>query len=88
MASASADAREVDEAIKIGEDVVAAEVGIDESELEEELLQLVKESEREREDEAVNKLGEGRMNVPDHLPSDAVIPQPSGQVLQRQAEPA
>ena len=49
MANASADARELDDAIRLGGDMAVAEAGIDESELEDELQALVKESEKERE---------------------------------------
>ncbi|OBZ75418.1 hypothetical protein A0H81_04292 [Grifola frondosa] len=47
MASANADAREVDDAIRMGADMAQMETGIDESELEAELAALVKESESE-----------------------------------------
>ncbi|KIM87189.1 hypothetical protein PILCRDRAFT_815664 [Piloderma croceum F 1598] len=84
MASATSDARDVDEAIKIGGDIAAADAGIDESELEEELRALVKESERDREDEAEKeqraRLEEERMKVPEQRP-DAVDPrEPSKEV--------
>jgi charged multivesicular body protein 7 len=84
MASASADARDVDEAIKIGGDVAAADAGIDESELEEELQALAKESEKETEDEAQRekraRLAEERMNVPEQTPDAVDFQEPSKNV--------
>lgn len=75
MASASADAREVDEAIRLGGDMVAAEIGIDESELENELQALVAEAEKEKEEreresegQRINSLAEERMKVPEGIP--------------------
>jgi charged multivesicular body protein 7 len=89
MASATSDARDIDEAIKIGGDVAAADTGIDESELEEELRALAKESEREREDEAEKeqrvRLEEERMKVPEQRP-DAVDPQEPSKEVQEQRQ--
>lgn len=50
MASATADANDIDEAIKMGGNMALSEAGIDESELEDELQALIGESEREKED--------------------------------------
>lgn len=75
MASASADAKDVDDAIRMGGDMAAAEAGIDESELEDELQALVREAERERNDETEKdkwrKLEEDGMKVPRNLPQMA-----------------
>lgn len=68
MESASADAREVDEAIRMGGDMAAAEAGIDEGELEDELRALVYESEKEREREKIIGLSGERMKVPEGVP--------------------
>jgi len=69
MAEASADAREVDEAIKVGGEG-AIGVDVDEGELEEELNRLVREAEGEgegegkREEEARERLEAIGMGVP------------------------
>ena len=47
MASANADAREIDDAIRIGAEVAASEAGIDDAELEDELKALIQEAEQE-----------------------------------------
>lgn len=90
MASASADARDVDEAIKIGGDINLAEAGIDETELEIELQAITREIEREKETEAQEqkaRLGEEGMKVPERLPD--VAEDLSGEMTeQRQAVPA
>ncbi|KAG6329260.1 hypothetical protein ID866_9828 [Astraeus odoratus] len=48
LAAANAAAREVDDAIRLGGDMAAVEANIDESDLEDELEELVKEVEREK----------------------------------------
>jgi len=72
MASASADARDMDEAIRIGGDLTAE---FDESELEDELRALLKETEREKEEEAdkerLARLGNEELKVP-RQPPDSV----------------
>lgn len=71
MASASADARDVEDAIKIGGESAAAEAGIDDSELEAELQALIKNSEGEREAaEAIERLKGDGMNAPTSVPVD------------------
>lgn len=65
MANASADAKEVDDAIRLGGDMAVAEAGIDESELEDELQALVKESEKEREMAEIERAQEMRENAPE-----------------------
>ncbi|KIK98727.1 hypothetical protein PAXRUDRAFT_133647 [Paxillus rubicundulus Ve08.2h10] len=49
LAAANANAREVDEAIRIGGDMAAAEAGVIDADLEDELNELVREVEREAE---------------------------------------
>jgi len=70
LAAANANAREVDEAIKIGGDIATAEAGIvDDAELEDELNALVKEAERE----AVGRTAEDRLSeikVPAQTPGE------------------
>lgn len=65
MANASADAKEVDDAIRLGGDMAVADAGIDESELEDELQALVKESEKEREMAEIERAQEMRENAPE-----------------------
>jgi charged multivesicular body protein 7 len=93
MASASADAKDVEEAIKMGGDIAAVEAGIDERELEEELQALKRASEREREDEAEKeqkaRLEEEQMKVPERIPEVVDFQASSKEVPdQRQAVPA
>lgn len=47
LASANADAKEIDDTIRMGTDMAQADAGIDDTELEEELKTLIQESERE-----------------------------------------
>lgn len=65
MASASADAREMDEAIRLGGDMAVADAGIDESELEDELQALAQESEKEMEVAEMERAQRLRENVPE-----------------------
>ena len=73
LAAANANAREVDEAIKIGGDIAAAEAGVvDDTDLEDELNELVKEAERE-EAEAVGRTAEDKLSevkVPTQTPGE------------------
>lgn len=82
MSSANADAKDIDEAIRMGVDMAQAEVGIDESELEAELATLVKEVEaekaeddrREKEKQAQQqreRLAAGGLKVPSHIPQQS-----------------
>lgn len=69
LAAANADAREVDEAIKIGGDIAAAETGVvDDADLEDELNELVREVEGERAEAVVDRLSEVR--VPTQMPEE------------------
>jgi charged multivesicular body protein 7 len=92
MASASADARDIDEAIKIGRDVAIADAGIDEGELEDELQSITREIEREKEAEAEGqraRLREEGMKVPERLPEAVDVQGPSKELPgQRHAAPA
>ncbi|KIJ69013.1 hypothetical protein HYDPIDRAFT_81175 [Hydnomerulius pinastri MD-312] len=67
LAAANADAREIDDAIRIGGDMQAAEAGIDDADLEDELNELVREAEREKseagERAALDKLHETKAPV-------------------------
>ncbi len=73
MASANADARDIDEAIRIGTDVAQAETGIDDAELEAELNALVKDVEGERAKEQEERALQERqeqldgLTVPEHV---------------------
>ncbi|KAI0664820.1 Snf7-domain-containing protein [Cubamyces menziesii] len=73
MASANADAREVDDAIQMGAEMAHAEAGVDESELEAELRALVQDVEKEKEEAAVqaqrDRLAAGGLTAPMHTPS-------------------
>ncbi|KAF8557312.1 hypothetical protein OG21DRAFT_1435544 [Imleria badia] len=73
LAAANANAREVDEAIKIGGDIAAAETGmVDDADLEDELNELVKEAERGKVEAvgrtAVDRLSEAK--VPTQTPGE------------------
>ena len=71
LAAANATAREVDDAIKIGSDMAAAE--IDDSDLEAELKELVKEVEKEKEEveemATLEKLHSAA--APEHMPAQS-----------------
>ena len=75
MASANADARDIDEAIREGVAVAQSEAGIDDAELEEELAALVRDAEDEKkaaakaEDErqTTKKLTAPELNVPNNI---------------------
>ncbi|KAI0670392.1 Snf7-domain-containing protein [Trametes maxima] len=73
MASANADAREVDDAIQLGADMAQADRAVDDDELEAELAALVKDVEREKDEAAAQaqreRLAAGGLNVPEHPPS-------------------
>ncbi|KAF8136755.1 Snf7-domain-containing protein [Boletus edulis] len=82
LAAANANAREVNEAIRIGGDTAAAETGVvDDAELEDELNELVKEAEREKVEAggrtAVDRLSEVKVptETPESRVADEVSPQ-------------
>ena len=76
MASANADAKDIDEAIRIGFDVAQTEPGIDDADLEAELAALVKEVTDEKtakmeartEKEKQAKLVADKLKAPSHVP--------------------
>ncbi|KAH0827029.1 NADP-dependent oxidoreductase domain-containing protein [Lanmaoa asiatica] len=69
LAAANANAREVDEAIKIGGDIAAAEAGVaDDADLEDELNELVKETEREKAEATMDRLS--GVKVPTQTPEE------------------
>ncbi|KAI0374883.1 hypothetical protein BV20DRAFT_934733 [Pilatotrama ljubarskyi] len=73
MASAHADAREVDDAIQMGAEMAQAEAGVDDSELDAELQALVQEVEKEKAEEAAEeqrkRLAAGELDVPADAPA-------------------
>ncbi|KAJ7444910.1 Snf7-domain-containing protein [Mycena latifolia] len=77
MAEANADAKEIDESIRIGGDVALGidAVAFDDAELEEELKLLAQEAEKEKMDE---RLGHGSLRTPNEIP----LPAESKPVLQ------
>lgn len=72
LAAANANAREVDEAIKIGGDIAAAETGVvDDADLEDELNELVREAEREKAEAVVDRLS--GVKVPTEMPEEEQV---------------
>ena len=67
MASANADAKEVDDAIRVGVEVAQADTGIDDGELEDELQKLIQETQDEQakaeEEKALEELREKLASV-------------------------
>ncbi|KAG2158232.1 Snf7-domain-containing protein [Suillus bovinus] len=72
LAASTADAREIDNAIRMGEDMAAVDAGIDDTELEAELNALVEEAEKEvaaaAEQATVEKLQGIEIHVPEGAP--------------------
>lgn len=72
MASANADARDIDDAIRQGTEIAQADAGIDDSELEDELAALIKEAEQEKAsaeaDKTELKLSAPELSAPASLP--------------------
>ncbi|KAK7020452.1 hypothetical protein R3P38DRAFT_1214262 [Favolaschia claudopus] len=78
VAEANADAKEIDDAIRIGGDVaLGIEGAFDDSELEEELKKLALEAEREKVDV---RLGDDSLRTPDTRPSHVEL-EPRREVL-------
>ncbi|KAF9075124.1 Snf7-domain-containing protein [Rhodocollybia butyracea] len=71
MAEANADAREIDDAVRIGGDIAVGVSDIDDDELEEELKKLTVESEREKED--MESSTEARLDGIPETPSHTVL---------------
>ncbi|OSX65335.1 hypothetical protein POSPLADRAFT_1135526 [Postia placenta MAD-698-R-SB12] len=77
MASANADAKETDDAIRMGMEMAQADAGIDEAELEDELKALLAESERETAEKARHeeelkvkqRLADSTIRVPSSIPA-------------------
>ncbi|KAI0093725.1 Snf7-domain-containing protein [Irpex rosettiformis] len=75
MASANADARDIDDVIRQGTEIAQADAGIDDSELEDELAALIKEVEQERSNAEAKRAGEieAKLSVPG-LSTPASVP--------------
>ncbi|KAF9075127.1 hypothetical protein BDP27DRAFT_1415505 [Rhodocollybia butyracea] len=71
MAEANADAREIDDAVRIGGDIAVGVSDIDDDELEEELKKLTLESEREKEE--MESSTEARLDGIPETPSHTVL---------------
>ncbi|KAI0780948.1 Snf7-domain-containing protein [Trametes elegans] len=73
MASANADAREVDDAIQLGAEMAQADTGVDDSELEAELQALVQDVEKEKAENVAQaqreRLAVGKLDAPAHNPT-------------------
>ncbi|KAF6763991.1 hypothetical protein DFP72DRAFT_956150 [Ephemerocybe angulata] len=75
LAEANADAREIDDAVRVGADVaLGVENNVDESELEAEWAEMVKQLGKEKEEEESQaerkKLGAAELRTPQELPQD------------------
>lgn len=73
LAASTADAREIDDAIRMGGDMAAAEAGIDDAELEAELNALVEETEKERAEAAEQAVLEKLRDLEARTPQDASV---------------
>ncbi|KAJ7685376.1 Snf7-domain-containing protein [Mycena polygramma] len=82
MAEANADAKEVDESIRIGGDVaLGIDTAFDDAELEEELRMLAQEAKAESADRTQAVLGSDALKAPDALP----LPKESDALREREA---
>ena len=75
MASAQADAKDIDLAIRVGADMAEVDGGVDDSELEGELNALIKEAEdeeaaaqRTKEERMARRLSDTGLQAPSHIP--------------------
>ena len=79
MASAQADAKEIDDAIRMGADMAQSEAGVDDAELEAELAALVREAKEEQEntqaEERQKQLSAEELKAPVNQPSPPSIQQ-------------
>ncbi|KAG1827170.1 Snf7-domain-containing protein [Suillus subaureus] len=73
LATSTADAREIDDAIRMGGDMAAVDTGIDDMELEAELNALVEETEKERAEAAEQVVVEKLHGIGVHIPEGAPI---------------
>ncbi|KAG1832055.1 Snf7-domain-containing protein [Suillus variegatus] len=73
LAASTADAREIDNAIRMGEDMAAADAGIDDTELEAELNALVEEAEKESAAAAEQAVVEKLQGIEVHVPEGAPV---------------
>ncbi|OAX38935.1 hypothetical protein K503DRAFT_122340 [Rhizopogon vinicolor AM-OR11-026] len=86
LATSTADAREIDDAIRMGGDMAAAEAGIDDTELEAELNALVEETEKERAEAVEQAVSEKLRGIKDRSPEGTSVQ--VGAVPERVAEVA
>ncbi|KAG2111664.1 Snf7-domain-containing protein [Suillus discolor] len=73
LAASTADAREIDNAIRMGEDMAAVDAGIDDTELEAELNALVEEAEKESAAAAEQAVVEKLQGIEVHVPEGAPV---------------
>lgn len=82
MASVNAEAKDIDEAIRMGVEMAQSDAGIDDSELEDELAALVKEIEHEKSNAGAakaHKETEGKLSVPAlGVPADPPVAEQKG----------
>jgi charged multivesicular body protein 7 len=64
MASVNAEAKDIDEAIRMGVEIAQSDAGIDDSELEDELAALVKEVEQEKSGAEATTAHKEKLSVP------------------------
>lgn len=82
MAFAQADAKEIDEQIRMGASMAQTDAGIDDAELEDELKALVEEAEAEKgqADRGVTEERLQQLSAPSHAPSSPATEQPREEV--------
>ncbi|KAG1782619.1 Snf7-domain-containing protein [Suillus placidus] len=73
LATSTADAREIDDAIRLGGNMAAVDAGIDDTELEAELNALVEEAEKERAEAAEQVVVEKLHGIDVHVPEGALV---------------
>jgi len=73
LATSTADAREIDDAIRMSGDMAAIEAGVDDMELEAELNALVEEAEKEKAEAAEQAIVEKFHGIGVHAPKGAPI---------------
>lgn len=85
LASATADAKDIDEAIRIGGDMASADAGIDDGELEDELAAMLEEVETEKKQELEKQRALDKVKEP--VKAADIPPVSSKDVLQPGSEP-